>query len=342
MHRPVRPSAAPPKLPQARGELSAAVIDALRGRPGPLALPSVATDDPLVDDDLHLALYIAYELHYRSFAGVDDGWEWEPSLLALRRTLETPFEAALRDALPPLDGGSVSETLTKLAVTATGPSLSRYVRDHGTLDEVREFAVHRSLYQLKEADPHTWAIPRLSGAAKAAMVHIQSGEYGDGDPAAMHCVLFADTLRALGLDDTYGAYLDVVPGTTLATVNLMSLFGLHRRHRGALVGHLALFEMTSVGPMGRYADAMRRLGLDDAAPLFYEVHVEADAGHEVVAGIMADAAAAAEPELAEDIVFGARALMHVEERFTSLLLDAWGHGTTSLLAPLPTALESCS
>lgn len=329
-------------LPRPRGELSAAVIAALRGRPGPLALPSVVTDDPLADDDLHLALYTCYELHYRSFASVDDGWEWEPSLLALRRTLEAPFEAALRDALPPLHGGSVTDALAKLAVTTTGPSLSKYVRDHGTLDEVREFAVHRSLYQLKEADPHTWAIPRLSGAAKAAVVHIQSGEYGDGDPAAMHCVLFADTLRALGLDDTYGSYLDIVPGPTLATVNLMSLFGLHRRLRGALVGHLALFEMTSVGPMSRYADAMRRLGLDDAASLFYDVHVEADAGHEVVAATMADAAVANEPELADDIVFGARALMHVEARFTKLLLDSWEHGTTSLLTPLPTALESCS
>ena len=34
---------------------------------------------------------------------------------------------------------------------------------------------------------------------------------------------------ALGLDPSYGAYLDLIPGVTLATVNLMSLFGLHRR-----------------------------------------------------------------------------------------------------------------
>ena len=332
----------PPMLPGPRGELSAAVIDALRGRPGPLALPLEATDDPLADDDLHLALYACYELHYRSFAGVDEAWEWEPSLLALRRTLEASFEAALREALSPVDAGPVNETLAKLAVTATGPSLSQHVRDQGTFAEVREFAVHRSLYQLKEADPHTWAIPRLSGAAKAAMVHIQSEEYGDGDEAAMHATLFADTLRALGLDDSYGAYVDVVPGTTLATVNLMSLFGLHRRLRGALVGHLALFEMTSVGPMSRYAAAMRRLGLDHAASAFYDVHVEADADHEVVATVMVDAAVAAEPELADDVVFGARALVHLEERFTRLLLEAWEEGRTSLLAPLPTALESCS
>ena len=57
-------------------------------------------------------------------------------------------------------------------------------------------------------------------------------------------------MRALGLDPTYGAYLDALPGTTLATVNLITLFGLHRRWRGALVGNLAVYEMTSVVPMG--------------------------------------------------------------------------------------------
>ena len=30
----------------------------------------------------------------------------------------------------------------------------------------REIAVHRSGYQLKEADPHTWAIPRLNGSGQ--------------------------------------------------------------------------------------------------------------------------------------------------------------------------------
>jgi hypothetical protein len=42
-----------------------------------------------------------------------------------------------------------------------------------------------------------------------------------------------------GLDSRYGRYLDEVPAVTLATVNMMSLFGLHRAMRGALVGHFA-------------------------------------------------------------------------------------------------------
>jgi hypothetical protein len=208
------------------------------------------------------------------------------------------------------------------------------MEEHGTLRQMREFAVHRSAYQLKEADPHTWALPRLEGPAQATMAAIQYDEYGSGRAEHRHSELFRNTLCGLGLDDTYGAYLDLIPGITLATVNLMSMFGLHRRWRGALLGHLAAFEMTSVVPMGRYSRALGRLGIPDDARRFYEVHVVADAEHQHMAGTMVDAFAAAHPHLAGDVVFGARSLFALEERFASHLLDAWQSGRTSLLRRL--------
>ena len=78
-------------LPGARGDASALLREHLTE---PLhALPRRAIDpaDPLVDDDLQLALYLCYELHYRGLPGVDARWEWEPSLLALRREWEELF-----------------------------------------------------------------------------------------------------------------------------------------------------------------------------------------------------------------------------------------------------------
>jgi hypothetical protein len=326
-----------PPVPAARGPLSAHVLDHLQRPPGPLPAMPAGEDDPLTGDDAALALYCCYELHYRSMAGVADGWEWEPSLLAFRRRLEEAFERRLRDEL-----GAVPEPedvplgLREVIDSADGPSLSRYMDERGSLEQMREFAVHRSAYQLKEADPHTWAIPRLSGGPKAALVHIQFDEYGSGEAGDMHSSLFATTMEGLGLSSAYGAYLDVIPGVTLATTNLMSLFGLHRRWRGALVGHLAAFEMTSVGPMERYRATLARLGVDRAAHRFYEVHVEADVHHQVVANqALAAGLAAAEPSVARDILFGARALMLVEDRFARHLLDAWAAGGSSLLAPLP-------
>jgi hypothetical protein len=142
-------------------------------------------------------------------------------------------------------------------------------------------------------------------------------------------------MRALGLDSEYGAYLEQIPGVTLATVNLMSLFGLHRRWRGAIVGHLALFEMTSSIPNRRYAEGLRRLGFDGDATLFFDEHVTADAVHEAIAAVdLAGGLAHQDAALSADIVWGARALAHLDARWASHVLDCWGDGRTSLLGEL--------
>lgn len=313
-----------PALPEPRGTCTETLFEHLRG--DPRAFASASPDD---NDDAALALYVMYELHYHGFAGVHDGWEWEPALLDARRTLERAFEHDLRDAVGPVHSHDVVEELLRLA-GKDGLSLSRWCLEHATARHMREFAIHRSAYQLKEADPHTWGIPRLRGRAKSALVEIQFDEYGGGQPGATHAELFAHTMQALGLDARYGAYLDAIPAVTLNTVNLISMLGLHRRFRGALVGHLALFEMCSVTPMQRYASTLRRLGIPDGTP-FYEVHVQADAEHALIAlNDMASALARDEPELEADIVFGARALDTVEAAFATHLVDSWSAGRSSL------------
>jgi Iron-containing redox enzyme len=168
---------------------------------------------------------------------------------------------------------------------------------------------------------------------------VQADEYGGGRPDRIHAELFARSMEAVGLDSAYGAYLDRIPGPTLATVNLMSLFGLHRRLRGAIVGHLALFEMTSSIPNGRYAKALRRLGYDGAATDFFDEHVEADAVHENVAAVdLAGGLIRQDPALAADILFGAAALVELEGHWSSWVLSRWEAGASSLRAS--TALAS--
>jgi hypothetical protein len=299
---------------------------------------AAAVEDPLGDDDLQLALYLAFELHYRGFESVDSGWEWSPELLAIRAGLEQAFLGSLEARLAPIepvDPLRVGEELFRLEAADQGVSLSRYLETKAGLEEFREFVVHRSLYQLKESDPHSWAIPRLTGPPKTALLVVQSDEYGGGRPERMHSVLFAKTMRALGLEDRENAYLDRAPGETLATVNLMSALGLRRERRGAIVGHLAMFEMTSSLPNRRYGNALRRLGFDGEATDFYDEHVEADAVHEnIAAHDLAGGLARQEPALAEDILFGARALLYLEDRLGRAALDSWQAGCSSLLRPL--------
>lgn len=320
------------RLPRPRGPISERLFSCLGDNPGDLAWdPSGLEGD---DEDLQLALYCCYELHYGGWAGISPEWEWEPSLLALRRGLEERFLAELGEAVGPLyDQGTAAVVphLWQMAAGNGGPSLSGWVEAHATVDHLRELAIHRSAYQLKEADPHTWGIPRLRGPAKAVMVAIQTGEYGNGTAADMHSSMWADTMAALDLDTAPNHYIDRIPAVTLATTNLISMLGLHRRWRGALVGHLALFEMTSMIPMGRYANAFRRLGVAESACRFYDAHVEADRLHQQLAAHMVEDLIRQEPGLAPDVLFGARALDVVEARFARRVLDRWQNGSTSLL-----------
>ncbi len=340
-HDPPRP-VEPPRLPQPRGPLSAALIDGLRLDPlrrGPIVLPVPEDCDPY-GEDLQLALYCSYELHYRGFASVSDDREWDPTLLAGRASMERLFLAALRADVPggPDDDDVDAELAALLVEPIDAHGVSHHLRRDGELWQMREYVALRSLYHLKEADPQAFVIARLEGPAKAAMVTIEHDEYGAGDPDRMHAKLFADMMDALELRWSYGHYLDAAPAEVLAEVNLMSMCGLHRGLRGALVGQFATVELTSSPGSDRLVKALRRLGAPAAAVEFYAEHVEADAVHEqlVRRGVLAPMLAA-EPALARDVVFGIRASGLLADRLSALLLRSWGAGLSALRRPLSDA-----
>jgi hypothetical protein len=324
------------RLPSTRGRLSATIKTLLQSADGDRG--SVSPDDfcdwtqlvidPIGDDDLQLALACLYELHYQSFDDVSDDLEWDPDVLRFRRCLEQRFEAALIEqiCLPEYAGDHIDVELAKLVDADTGPPLSTYLMKLATVEQFRAFVARRSVYHLKEADPHTWAIPRVTGATKAALVEVQADEYGGGRAAEMHSALFAQTMRGLGLDDSYGAYWSEADGVTFAVSNLMTMFGLHRRLRGAALGHLAVFEMTSSAPNRRYGNGLRRLGFGPDVTRFYDVHVEADAVHEQLAAVdMCGSFVRENPAQRRAVLFGAAAGLALDARFAEALLRSWDY-----------------
>jgi len=328
----------------ARGPLSAALLDMLTGAADDdiVALAERAVgeaDDVLRDDDVQLSLFVLYASAYGSVAELDPRLEWDPRLIAGRCVLERAFEAALRevvrvDPLPECSQGAVASALFALTSADAGPSLSRHLAKKATREQALEFLIQRSIYTLREADPHSWAIPRLQGRAKAALVEIQADEYGGGRPDRVHAEIFAKALRGAGLDDRYGGYVDAVPAITLCALNTMSMFGLNRRLAGAIVGHLAAFEMTSSIPNRLYGDGLRRLGFDDDVTDYFDEHVEADAVHEQIAARdLAGALAEDQPQLLPDIMFGAAACLTVDGYVGAHLLEAWERGESSLRTP---------
>jgi len=300
----------------------------------------LATDGALSDEDLQLSLATCYELSYRGFDDVSEDWEWEPSLVGVRGGLERRHLAALRERVRPVptSGESVDRQLAALIAADDGPSLSSFMARDGSLEQWREYLTVRSVYHLKEGDPHTFAIPRLSGRTKSAMVEIQADEYGGGSPERMHSELFAGLLRDLGLDATYGALWHHAPAVAFASVNTMSLFGLHRRWRGAALGHLATVEMTSSEPSRRYSAGLRRLGFDARTTVFYDEHVEADAVHEQIAAVdMCGSLVREEPGLLPDVLFGAACSLAMDGVAAEHLLGAWAAGRSALRPDRPLA-----
>ena len=330
----VRRSPATAPLPEPRGPLSEALHAVLSGAVAASVLPSSvpAGTDPF-GEDLQLALYLAYELHYRPMAGVDEELEWDPDLLRFRRGLERPFLAALRAEVP--SGSDVDAALEPLLVEpvrGTGPSW--HLAADGERWQLREYVAHRSLYHLKEGDPQSWVVPRLDGQAKASLVSVQHDEYGAGRVERMHAVLFARMMRDLELDDDYGAHLEAVPAQTLAPVNLMSLAGLHRSLRGVAVGHFVMLEVTSSPGSRRLSAAFQRLAAGPGGQGFYDEHVEADAVHEQLLRAGLRDLLEAEPALAADVVLGLQASSWLEEGFGDSVLQAWQDGRSSLRRPV--------
>lgn len=337
-------------LPPARGPLSAWLTATLQGDPAalhtdgvPLRESGSVTPGPAwEDDDLQLALWCCYELHYRGFDDVNEEWEWQPAIVNFRGSLEREWLTELRGmagGIADSPAAAVPRALAELASRPGGPDLRGYLAREADRGQFAEYVIHRSIYQLKEADPHSFGIPRLAGPVKAALVEIQADEYGSGRPERMHAELFRMTMRWLGLDDEYGHYVPVVPAVTLAVSNLMSLFALNRRWLGALLGHLAALEMTSTEPNRRYSAAARRLGADEVACRYFDEHVEADAAHEQIAAHdLCGGYAAQRPGAAADIMFGASCCLMLDDALAAYLLSCWRAGRSSvyqMLAPQP-------
>jgi hypothetical protein len=327
------------QLPRPRGPLSEQVF-AQMVAPNPEPVDVDPVGDILADEDAQIALWALYELSYRGFDEVDPAHEWSPGLLATRAAIEAPFEDALRALAEPAveralaDLGRTSQVPAALAAVvddSEDAGLAGFIQREATEDQYREFLVLRSIYQLKEADPHAFGIPRLEGAAKVALAELEYDEYGGGRADRLHSSLFARALEGAGLDPAYGAYIDVVPAATLAANNAMSLFALHRRLRGALMGHLAALESTSSLPCRRYSGGAERLGFDERVTDYFDEHVEADAVHEQLASRhICQRLVEQHPDLHADVLLGAAVCVQLDALSATLMLDSWRSGASAL------------
>ena len=318
------------ELPSPCGPVSRLMGELIGGGwSGEQPVPVSATSSVLADRDVQLALWMAYELSYRGFDGVDDRREWAPEVLNLRAALEDLVEQELRvetrDRLERAPvAGPVGDRLLRLVEDDDGPHLSAYLRRDATWDQMRDFLRERSVQQLKESDPQSFLLPRLEGAAKVALAEIQYDEYGAGRPEHLHQHLYEQALEAVGLDAAYGAYVSEVSALSLAAANVMSLFALNRRLRACGIGHFAAFEASSSVPSRRIAAGLERLGMPAASATYFLEHVEADSVHEQVAARdLCGAFVDQHPSSLDDVMFGAACALQLDALSGAELLARW-------------------
>ena len=316
-------------LPKPRGGLSQRMFARLRAtsdtRP-----PDSWLDVPVEGDDAEdaaVTLWALHELSYGGFEDVPDRAETDPFVLVVRARLEEELEDRLRarwtgHTPAPED---VADALGALVEADDGPSIADHVHRRASREQVLELLRQRSVYHLKEADPSAWVVPRLPVRAKAALMELQFDEYGAGDPNRLHAHLFARGMEAAGLRPERGAYVDDAMPEVLEMNNVVSMFGLQRRLRGAAMGHLAAFEATSSLPSRRMVQGLERLGFAEALVRYYSEHVEADAVHEHVATRdICGTLVLDEPRQAAEVLFGAFTCLDQESRFATAMLSSWG------------------
>ena len=317
-----RPSTAgAAELPNARGPLSESVIEYISGRSA--RLWSQRGEAVLDDPDAQLALWLLNCADVSTDADIDVERVRSLPLRALHWTLERSFEDEVQRAVAAVDAEVDLQLLLDDLVQAPAIDLAATAAEHGP-DALRDVFVAKAPYLGFEADPHTLALARLEAPLKPIVAEIQSGEYGVGH-AQTHAQIYRGCLTALGV--SYHDAIEAAPTSSLAYANLAWLFGREVRWRGAAVGQLCLLELDSVEPCSAQVEAWDAAGLPPAARRWYDVHVLADAEHEVVIrDQLVPALESTTPWLVPDAAFGATATWMLQQHVAQELADRWERG----------------
>lgn len=284
-----------------------------------LARSAFDDGDPAALEEAHRALYAIYGERIWRPRGSDQATQ----LLQFRQILEAAFrdqldrnrEAVAVDLTPPAsDHGAWFEALALGPHPMDDGSWGLYLHEDATLEAMKRVVAQRSLFFLREPDPWIYAVPTLTGTAKAGLIDLLLDEYGWGKLDRMHSTIYANLMEALGLETEIDHYEYSTSWQYLATLNHQWMCALDPALSRRLIGTIYLTEADSPQAMANYLAAWARLGIDDPRVIeFYELHVLADenhrdvALHEVAMPIAAEEGAAAAREIAIGI-FDGRAL----------------------------------
>lgn len=299
-------------------------------------------EQPGALEDAHRALYCLYEHAV-----------WKPqsdratarhavALFECRSLLEDGFQSYLERRVSDPSGGNgdARARLSTLALKTELPNdvpIGDFVRNTITLSQMSELVAQRSLFFLREPDPWLFAVPTLTGSAKAGLINLLLDEYGWGKYERMHSTIYARLMAKLGLETGLDAYRDRASWQFIATLNYLWMTALNPILSRRLVGYIYLTEADSPGAMKNYLAAWSRLGIEDPEVIeFYDLHLAADESHQAVAlDEVAVPLAENEPGALDEIARGITEARTLENDFAAFALGRFEAGESSLGTALP-------
>jgi hypothetical protein len=214
--------------------------------------------------------------HYRN--------ERSPYLYALRGRIEDAWQAyeLVPHSTAALRACDVAAGLRARAAEDLDPPPSDagvFFRDHASLAAYRRLLAIASLDGLVEASQLSRTLGGVSNPIHATLTKLLVEEYGGGRIAKKHSSYFRAMLEAVGMETTPEAYFDLVPWEVLSGINASFLLSDRKRHFLRYVGGLLYTEISVPAAFRCYQRAAVRLGLPDAARIYWDLHIKEDARH---------------------------------------------------------------
>ncbi len=272
---------------------------------------AIAYRKPPVDPNHALHMQLAdFNRTRLSPAKAHSNWRADLREKALMEIIEGDFIESERDAVErqltgiPTDATRFVGWFANLIETGPGQGdpLFPWLAEQATYDQMRWFLSQEVAGEAGFEDLTALTQLKMPDRVKLEMASNYWDEMGRGNAAGMH----GPMLRRLADAVCVAPIPETTAWEALALGNLMAGLAANRRYAYQSIGALGVIELTAPGRAVYVAQALRRLGINGKARLYFELHATLDIRHsaawnrEVIFPLVA-----ADPTLAAPIAEGA-------------------------------------
>jgi hypothetical protein len=210
--------------------------------------------------------------------------EASPYLSSIRSRIESAWQKWETSHLDiqPLKKLSVMDALRERASHDVDPEPSEtnlYFRDEITIEGYRKLAGIASLDGMVESSQLSRVQGGVGNEVQSMLTRIFLEEYGGGKLARKHTSFFSAMLEELNMKSEPEAYFDTVPWEVIANTNHSFVLCESKRYFLRYIGALLFTEISVPAAFKHYLQGGKRLGLNDKATGYWDLHIKEDERH---------------------------------------------------------------